>query len=82
MSKKLVIVSNSGPLISLSKVNKFALLKKLYGELYISPHVYNEVVKKGQRRAGQKEVEKVVKDGWIKVEKINNYNFLDDAGKV
>lgn len=62
-----MIISNAGPLISLSKINKFELLKKLYGKINISPSVYDEVVKKGRKRTGEKEVEKAIEEGWIKV---------------
>jgi len=58
-------VSNSSPLILLAKIDRFSLLKDLFKLVYIPKSVYREVV---AGRAGSKEVEEGVKNGWIKVE--------------
>jgi predicted nucleic acid-binding protein len=39
-------VSNTGPLIALAKVDKLSLLEKLFGQLFIPPAVYRELLAK------------------------------------
>ena len=38
----MIIVSNTTPLIAFSSLQKFDLLKKLFGKLYIAEAVYHE----------------------------------------
>jgi predicted nucleic acid-binding protein len=63
------VVSNSTPLIALSRINKFSLLKEYFGEVYIPKEVYEEVVTRGGNLFGAEEVESAE---WIKVEKVKN----------
>lgn len=48
----MIIVSNSTPLISISKIGKINLLRDLFGQVFIPEAVYNEVAVQGQGRAG------------------------------
>jgi predicted nucleic acid-binding protein len=50
MSAPAPVVSNSGPLIVLAKLNVLHLLKLLYGRVHIPQSVYNEVVVEGMRQ--------------------------------
>ena len=50
------VVSNSTPLIALSRINKFGLLKGYFGEVYIPKEVYEEVVTRGGNLFGAEEV--------------------------
>lgn len=50
------VVSNSSPLISLAKIQRFHLLKELFGEIIIPKNVYDEVVIKGKGKTGFHEV--------------------------
>jgi len=43
-----MIISNSSPLILLTKINRLNLAKKLYKKIYIPAEVYTEVVVKGK----------------------------------
>jgi len=43
------VVSNSGPLIALGKLNRLNLLEKLYGKVLIPKIVYREVVVEGMK---------------------------------
>lgn len=54
---KLRVVSNSTPLIALSRIRRFHLLRELFGEVSIPTAVYDEVVSAGRGRAGEAEVE-------------------------
>ena len=63
------VVSNSTPLIALSRINKFSLLKEYFGAVYIPKEVYEEVVTRGGNLFG---AEEVASAEWIKVEKVKN----------
>ncbi|ODS35952.1 MAG: hypothetical protein A7316_05275 [Candidatus Altiarchaeales archaeon WOR_SM1_86-2] len=61
-----MIVSNSTPLIALSRINRLGLLKEYFTGIYIPREVYREVVEYGGDLAGAKEVKDA---GWIKIGK-------------
>jgi predicted nucleic acid-binding protein len=63
------VVSNSTPLIALSRINKLSLLKEYFGEIYIPQEVYEEVVTRGGYLFGADEVASAE---WIKVETVKN----------
>lgn len=48
----MIIVSNTTPLISLSKIDRLILLQELFENVFIPDAVYKEVVVQGQGRAG------------------------------
>jgi predicted nucleic acid-binding protein len=39
----MIVIGDSGPLISLAVIDKLAVLEKLYGEIYIPPAVWQEI---------------------------------------
>lgn len=65
--KRTIIVSNSGPLIHLAKIDKLILLKKLFGEVIIPLQVKIEVVDAGKEEgmADAFLIEGEIKNGWI-----------------
>ena len=63
------VVSNSTPLIALSRINKLRLLKEYFGEVYIPQEVYEEVVTRGGNLFGAEEVSTAE---WLKVENVKN----------
>jgi predicted nucleic acid-binding protein len=71
-----VTVCDSGPLIHLSRIGKITLLKQLFNLVWITESTYNEVVEDGKtlRKPGVSTVEEAIKDGWIKVAKIQPHN--------
>lgn len=71
-----IVVSNSGPLIGLSMIGQFDLLKVLFGEVNIPSAVYREVAIEGQGKLGAEEVAKAVKDGWITVSDVEDSLIL------
>lgn len=70
------MVSDTSPLIWLSKIGKIGLLEKLYGEVIVPEEVYSEAVDRGLREGfgDALVIKECVEQGWIKVLK------LDDAG--
>jgi hypothetical protein len=62
-------VSNSSPLIYLARLNKLALLRSLFGEIFIPRSVYNEVVLVGKQKGflDARGIERAIEERWIKV---------------
>ncbi|MBS7632839.1 DUF3368 domain-containing protein [Candidatus Bathyarchaeota archaeon] len=67
------IVSNTSPLIWLSKVGKIILLKKLFGEVIIPEEVYREAVEKGLKEgfSDALAIKECIEQGWIKISKLD-----------
>ena len=67
------VVSDSSPLIWLSKVGYLHLLKSLYGEVIIPFMVYSEVVVRGLEDGFSYAlvIEESVKQGWVKVRELD-----------
>ncbi len=65
----MIAISDSGPIIALSKINQLNILKHYFGKIHISDATYNELVKKGKGRFGSREVEKA---DWIEVAKVKD----------
>jgi predicted nucleic acid-binding protein len=63
-------VSDTTPLIGLSILDRFQLLKVLYNEISIPDAVHDEIVMKGIGRVGSDEVESGIAAGWVNVEKV------------
>jgi predicted nucleic acid-binding protein len=66
-----IIVSNAGPLIALAKIERFELLRELFGKLCIPQAVYDEVVVTGTGKAGANETGQAVGD-WIEVQEVKD----------
>jgi len=60
----MTVVSDSGPLIALSKIGKLHVLHDLFGEVLIPRAVWVEVVEKGRGKPGADEVRNA---DWIRV---------------
>ncbi len=67
----MIVVSNSGPLISLAKIGKFYILKHIFKGIIISEGVYVEVVEGGKGKPGEKETEKAL-GKWIEKTKVSD----------
>jgi predicted nucleic acid-binding protein len=65
----LKVVSNSTPLIALSKVNRLYIIKELFGSIIIPDAVFIEVATDKKGRAGKDEVS-IAK--WIRTMKVSN----------
>jgi predicted nucleic acid-binding protein len=59
-----IVVSDSSPLITLSKIGHIHLLPAMYGSVHITPEVYSEVVVTGAGLWGAAEIAKAE---WVRV---------------
>ena len=64
-----LVVSNAGPLISLSTVSQLDLLRALFGQIAIPQAVYDEVVVRGEGEPGSREVGEA---DWIKIHHVKD----------
>lgn len=65
----MIVVSDSGPLIALSKLGMLSILRGLFGKIIIPEEVRKEVVDKGKGKPGSDIVEKAE---WVKVKVIED----------
>jgi len=65
----MVVLSNSTPLIYLSKMGELNLLKGLFSEVIVAEKVYEEVVVQGAGKAGSDEVRNA---DWIKRQSVSD----------
>lgn len=65
-----LVVSNSGPLISLSTIGKLNLLKTLFAQIAIPQAVYDEVVVHGEGESGSHELSTA---DWIKTYQVQDH---------
>ncbi|HYL73254.1 MAG TPA: hypothetical protein VEU96_03565 [Bryobacteraceae bacterium] len=72
----MTVVSDSSPLITLARTGCLDLLPKLYGRIYISTEVYNEVVIKG---AGLPGATLPAQADWIEVRRVQDIAGLAAA---
>jgi hypothetical protein len=59
-----IVVSNTTPLIGLASIERFDLLRRIFGELIIAQAVYDEAVVAGREVGSAKR--EVLAAGWIK----------------
>jgi predicted nucleic acid-binding protein len=50
----MIVVSNTTPLIGLATIQRFDLLRQLFGKIYIAQAVYDEAVTAGREEGGAK----------------------------
>jgi len=77
-----MIVSNSTPLIYLAKIGKLFLLRDFFKEVLIPEEVQKEVIDRGKEENCPDAfiVEKALREGWIKVEKVSVIKELQEFG--
>ncbi|UZE92135.1 MAG: DUF3368 domain-containing protein [Methanosarcinales archaeon] len=68
----MLVVSNTSPLIFLSKIKRLDLLKSLYGEIHIPRAAFKEIVAK--KADFPEEVTDFLKRGFIKTEEVHIHN--------
>lgn len=79
------VISNSTPLIYLSKTNKLSLLREVFKTVIIPAGVFNEVVVRG-RREGYSEViviEEAIRGKWLQVKNTKvDHKLLEIAREI
>lgn len=65
----MIVLSDSGPLIALSKINYLYILSEFFNDIVIPQAVWTEVVEKGKGRPGCKEVKDA---NWILINEVKN----------
>lgn len=76
-------IADSGPLISLARINQHELLSRLFSKVLVPPEVWNEVTLKGRGRPGAHEISRVK---WITIQSpdpqlARQLSILVDAGE-
>ena len=62
------VVSDTSPLVYLTRLGHFDWLRQLYSEVLIPPAVWNELVQHGAAYPESHETRRAVHTGWIKVQ--------------
>ena len=68
-------VSNASPLINLARIGRLELIRRLRGEIFISPAVHLEVVKRHPEKPGAKQISEST---WIHVKPPVDQAAVDD----
>lgn len=71
----MIVVSNTTPLIGLATIQRFDVLKQLFGEVHIAQAVYDEAVVAGREVGGAKR--EVSEAAWIKLVQVHDRLAVD-----
>jgi predicted nucleic acid-binding protein len=78
MDKRLLVVSNSSPIMNLAIIGQLHLIQELFGEIIIPKEVWAELIIEGKGKSGTNEIEKAK---WIKVVKVKNDSLVKTLTK-
>ncbi len=70
------IISNSSPLINLSKIEKLDLIEKLYTKVLIPQAVFEELVLKRKEKSDTKGIMELIDRNIIEIREVKNINFV------
>ncbi len=73
MDERLLIVSNSSPIMNLAIIGQLHLIQELFGEIVIPKEVWAELIIEEKGKVWTNEIEKAK---WIKVAKVKNDSLL------
>ncbi|HEX9388117.1 MAG TPA: DUF3368 domain-containing protein [Anaerolineales bacterium] len=71
----MIVVANTTPLIGLASIQRFDLLNRLFGEVYIARAVHNEIMKAGT--AKKTAVQEVSTSSWLKTMSVSDQLAVD-----
>ena len=79
----MIVISNSSPLIALSRIRKLEILKRLFGRIYIPGIVYEEVVVQSTDRMQKEAILEGIDDFILVEQPTSEYVFTRsiDAGE-
>jgi predicted nucleic acid-binding protein len=69
-------VVDSAPIILLSGIGQFHLLRERFVEILITPQIEREVVREGQGRAGQSELQDALTAGWARLSPVPDQTLV------
>jgi predicted nucleic acid-binding protein len=78
MDKRLLVISNSSPIMNLAIIGQLHLVQELFGKIIIPKEVWSELITEGKGKPGTNEIEKVK---WIKVEEVKNNSLVKTLTK-
>ncbi len=64
----MIVISNSSPLIALSRVGRLDVLREMFGKIHIPDVVYQETVLQSRYSVQKRNIQKAVDDNFIIVE--------------
>lgn len=70
----MIVICDSSMVIALSLINQLHLLEEMYGGVFITQGVYDEVVRQGRGRAGSQSVEHA---GFIQTKELRDPNPVE-----
>ncbi len=70
------VVSNSSPLINLSKIDRLDILEKLYGKVFIPNAVFEELILKADYPRDIEKITSLIQDKVIEVKTVKDVNFV------
>ncbi len=71
----MIAVSNTTPLIGLATIQRFDLLRDLFGEIFIPQAVYDEAVVKGREEGGARQ--EVSNATWIRLVRVKDRRAVE-----
>ena len=70
--KETIVVSNTSPIINLSKINQLGLIEKLYKKIIIPGEVFKELMVKGQEKENISAIKALIDGHIINVHEVKN----------
>ncbi len=70
------VISNSSPLINLSKVHQLDLIQQLYGQITVPQAVYDELFLKDMTKTGSHAINKLVDKNIISIREVSDRNLV------
>lgn len=67
MAGRPVVIADAGPLIALSRISKLSILKDLFGDIWITAEIRDEVLPV-QNFPGTAEIAEAIRAGWIHID--------------
>jgi len=78
----MLVISNSSPLIALSRINILFILKEIFEKIFIPDSVYQETVVEADNMVQQQNINKAIEENYIRILSPRTYHlFKRNLGK-
>ena len=74
--KRIKVICNSSPIIGLAKVDRLDIIEKLYQEIIVPGAVFDELITKGRHKDKTAEINELIDQNIVKVQKVNNPDLI------